>query len=675
MHGVGRKGQRSVRAPKARQRFAALVLGLAGCTPAEVVKPPLVPAPPPPPVVVAPLVRMALPEDLLLLLRWRDPDALLTTLDAWSPGTRSPAAPWWQAWLASLSVDIDPTGDVEALVVLDRTIDPPAPSWAISFALREAPRPLATAPVATAPVATAPVASAPVATLPVRTPNGWLCQGAPALGEASRRWVCAASERELAALVPAATRAAPLAPPSDRALTIRVDTRPLTRLDLTQLRRFVDEAQHQFWPIEAMNERITTKLGGFSDALRDELMFVLEDLDGTRIDLSPVSGEPALALRVTSQAAPTHSRLMRLMLGSGAVGLVPSSLWDLPKDSGRASFWWSFDPQPLAEVREPLGTLLRLVLDFRGLSWRQQLQAQRLIENLPLPEAPLVLAHGRREPTASAAEHAAQPDGASSPGAGRWWLCQAGGDIAAYRRYGEELATAFADPVLGAQLVRLLRSGFGEHWSLRSLKQRAPKHRGLVPGSFVLELELKPARPRAPAEEGYAPAPIAAAETSGPKRYLIVAGPDPLAPLDGGLKLAWGDDEAFLTSLVAGGRGGLKHADTLAARDGLSELVRQRSLMGGFSNLESWLSWFVPVAPANAAEPGTTGSSDVAPGTNTPHGARTPILYSVAPNMNDQGFVFDAKLGRETVEDLKFLLTGAPAADRPAPPAAGEPAR
>jgi hypothetical protein len=210
-----------------------------------------------------------------------------------------------------------------------------------------------------------------------------------------------------------------------------------------------------------------------------------------------------------------------------------------------------------------------------------------------------------------------------------------------------------------------------------------------VPGSFVLELELKPARPRAPGEDGYAP-PTATPETTGPKRYLIVAGPDPAATLDGGLKLAWGDDEAFLTSLLAGERGGLKRTDTLAAREGLSELVRQRALMGGFSNLESWLAWFVPLAPANGLE----SRAEVAPGsTQTPHGARTPILYSVEPHMNDQGFVFDAKLGRETVEDLKHLLTGAaslerpavdrPASEQPAPeppppaaptPAAGEPA-
>jgi hypothetical protein len=601
--------------------------------------------------VVAPLVRMPMPDNLLVMLRWRDPEALLTTLDAWSPGMRSLAAPWWQAWLASFSADIDPAGDVEALVVLDQTIDPPAPSWAISFAQREPPRSRATA---------------PAVALPARAPNGWMCEAALALGEAGRRWVCAASERELAALVPAATRAAPLWPASDGALTIRVDTRPLTRLDLTQLKRFVDEAQHRFWPIEVMNERITTKLGGFSDALRDELVFVLEDLDGTVIDLSPVSGEPALSLRVTSQATPTHSRLMRLMLGSGAVGLVPSSFWDVPKDSQRASFWWSFDARPLAELREPLGALLRLVLDFRGLSWRQQLQAQRLIENLPLPEAPLVLAHGQREPS-SEAEQVAPMENAASLGAGRWWLCQTGGDIAAYRRYGEELASAFGDPVLGAQLVRLLRSGFGEHWSLRSLKQRAPRHRGLVPGSFVLELELKPARARAPGEDGYAP-PAATPETTGPRRYLIVAAPDPAAPLDGGLKLAWGDDEAFLTSILAGARGGLKRADTLAARDGLSQLVRQRALMGGFSNIESWLSWFVPVAPANGPESRAEG----APGTKTPHGARTPILYSVAPHMNDQGFVFDAKLGREAVEDLKHLLTGAALLERPAVEAAVE---
>jgi hypothetical protein len=584
-----------------------------------------------------------MPEEVLVMLRWRDPDALLQTIDAWSPSQRVGAAPWWQAWVASFAADIDPAGSVEGLIVLDQSVEPPVPSWALSFALRETPR-LAPA---------APGASVP---LPSRAPNGWVCEPSQALGVASRRWVCAGTERELARLVPAVTRAAPLVPLNDSAFTATLNTKPLTRLDLGQLKRFVDETQQRLWPIDPMNERIKAQLGAFSEALRDELVFLLEDLNGAVVDLRPITGEPALSLQMTIPAPPSHSRAMRMLLGSGAAGLVPNSLWEVHRESQRASFWWSFDAAPLAELREPLGALLQTVLDFRGLPWRLQLQAQRLVENMPVLQAPLVFAEGQRrelpaDPGKLPAE--SQADGVPSRSAADagWWLCQTSGDLALYRRYAEELERAFGDPVLGPQLVRLMRSSLGDGWAMRSFKQRAPRHRGLVPGSFVLELELKPA----PGEAEVVSSEAGAHLQPGPKRYLIVAGSDPAAPVDGGLKLAWGDDEAFLTTLVAGGRQGLKHTDTLAAREGLSELVRRRALFGGFSNLQTWLRWFGP-EPTPAAD-GAEPLLDAHPALNLPHGALSPILYSVSPGTSDQDLVFDAKLGLETLEDVKVLVT------------------
>jgi hypothetical protein len=46
--------------------------------------------------------------------------------------------------------------------------------------------------------------------------------------------------------------------------------------------------------------------------------------------------------------------------------------------------------------------------------------------------------------------------------------------------------------------------------------------------------------------------------------------------------------------------------------------------------------------------------------------ARTPIIYSLSSAMNDQGVVFQAKLGLSTLEDLEFLVTSPARAADPA---------
>lgn len=608
--------------------LTATVGGVWACTPAEVAKPaaPVAPQAPRQPPTLTPL---PLPAERVVVARFRDSEALFQLIDAWVPTEAVGLSHWWRAWLTSVHADIDASAAIEAFVALDPSVAPPTLTWVLGFPLRE--------PAEGAP----PPAAEPGEAF--SAPNGLRCGVARALGAAARRLVCAPSDRELEALTPIATRALPLAPLAEAAAAAELHTAALTRLDRAELRRIVHDERVRLVPIDPMNERFAKQLGAVSDALRDELVLLLEDLDGARLRFDPLPGEPALGVTLETRGMPSRSRLLRAALGSGVMGLVPNSLWGASKDTHAAGFWWSFEPEPLEELRPPLAALLGTVMGFRGLSWRLQLQAQNLVENLPLPAAPIVFARGSVPPSADAATP--EPD--------TWWVLQASGELSRYRRYAGELVRAFDDPVLGPQLVRVIRAGIGEHWAPASLKLRGPRHPGLGAGSFVLELTLA-ADPDAPAAEARfeaATSPELALESAGHKRYLIVAtaGAD---AVEGGLKLGWASDEAFLTALMADGRHALKTTDTLATRDGLASLVSQRALGGGFSNLRAWLRW---LGPADAP---TSGSARVAQG--APHGGLAPILYSVARSSDEQAVVARAKLGVGTFEDLRFLLTSAP---------------
>jgi len=118
------------------------------------------------------------------------------------------------------------------------------------------------------------------------------------------------------------------------------------------------------------------------------------------------------------------------------------------------------------------------------------------------------------------------------------------------------------------------------------------------------------------------------------------------------VKIAWAADEKFLLSLAANPARRPLGA-TLAARGGLGVLHEQRTLMGGFSSLAAFAN-----GPAERLGLGAqlVSAVDVAP-----HRGLSPIPYRVSQQAELPVLAISASLGRETLEDLLFLIAdGAP---------------
>ena len=114
---------------------------------------PKVAPPPPPPArlankLEASLAALALPDDLVLAGRWKNPRALLADLQAWSPGAEVLES-WLLTQLGAPSRPIDLTAPAELIVVLDEASEPPALRWALSLGLGAAPGRPATPPADT----------------------------------------------------------------------------------------------------------------------------------------------------------------------------------------------------------------------------------------------------------------------------------------------------------------------------------------------------------------------------------------------------------------------------------------------------------------------------------------------------------------------------------------------
>jgi hypothetical protein len=613
--------RRRCRAAPARAAALLWLAALAGACehPSGVAPPPVaVPTPvaPPPPRIDTPL---PLPEDLLLAGRWRRPAALLKQLQAWA-GADLSLELWLRGRVGRPSRPIDLQAPIEFFALWDGKPEPPVLRWAVSFAL-----------------GTADPADIPSAPRDVESPIGLSCAEAHALGAVPLRMVCASSDAELLELLPVATRALPLAPiaegESDAELTLRVRSGPLRAVDDPTLQGRATAWLEQAFGLQSLNRRGDAELAGLAQTLRDELRNLADDLDGASLQLSRRSEEKPLELSLVAPRAAARSELMQLLVGTGAVGIPPSDFWQLLHASEGAGYLWAFNAVPLARLRAPCAALLGTLLDFRGLPDRLQQQARWLLERLPLPMGPIVHATG----------HLPASSDAHAPPA---WLAELGwgalsfaGKFSDYEAWTDQLASAFNDPILGPQFGRLLRSAWGPRWVPQHVKRRRlPGGHGAARGSFLLELAFAPPQDETDAE---APARAPANVPSAPTLFVL------FAPESDGVKIAWAADEKFLLSLAADPARRPLSA-TLAGRAGLGSLHDQRTLLGGFSSLATWASFgagrFGLDEHAAAAVDGA------------PHRGLSPILYQLSQSADAPVLALSASLGRETWEDLMFLI-------------------
>jgi hypothetical protein len=358
------------------------------------------------------------------------------------------------------------------------------------------------------------------------------------------------------------------------------------------------------------------------------------------------SEQQTLELSVLAPAAAGRSALGQLLVGSGATGIAPAEFWHAHEASEDAGFIWAFESTPLARLRQPVAALLGTLLDFRGVPERLARQARHLVDDLPLPRGPVIHASGRLP--APAATVAARAPWLDELG---WQLFNVRGAFAEYRFYVAALVDAFNDPILGPQFGRLLRGALGPHWAPLRMKQRRPRYAAELPrDSFVLEVTLSTAFTGSPstAPPGTDPEPYASARAAPLPTLFVVFAPDD----EDGVKVAWGGDEAFLVTVVSQPQATQASA-TLASRAGLGSLHERRTLAGGFYSLAALAELDGSLLPRIG--PWERRAKSVA---EAPHRGLSPIVYTVSQHSAAATLSLSASLGRDTVEDLLFLISG-----------------
>lgn len=604
---------------------------------------PKVAPPPPPPArlankLEASLAALALPDDLVLAGRWRNPHALLADLQAWSPGAEVLES-WLLTQLGAPSRPIDLTAPAELIAVLDEASEPPALRWALSLGLGAAPgRP----------------ATPPAEPRDVSSPAGLSCAESRALGPAAARLVCAPDDDQLARLLPHATRALPLAPVGDADLALSLRAAPLAALEESRARALVSG-----WlgPLLAsvvgssrINDRFDEQWARAVDAVARELYSLAEDLDGSSIAVSLSAQEQALEVSLLAPAAAGRSALGQLLVGSGASGLAPTEFWQAHEASDGAGFSWAFQAAPFARLREPLAAMLGTVLDYRGVPHRLEQQARELVLYLPMPRGPVVHAGGRLPALGGA--RARRAPWLEALG---WQLYSVRGNFAEYQYYVGALAKSFNDPILGPQFARLIRSGVGPAWAPVRMEQRRPIAGALPRGSFVLEIAF--AEPAQSEPVGDPPATRARGPASGASAAEVPTLPPELfavfVPDEDGVRIAWGADERHLISLLVQ-PARPKASATLAGRAGLGELNLHRLLAGGFVSLAS-----VDELTSGPIGGGWLGGGPARTIESAPHRGQSPVLYALS-QPSDAWLHLTLRIGRATLEDLLFMLGTGP---------------
>jgi hypothetical protein len=579
-------------------------------------------------VAVEPNAPLELPEDLVLVGRWRNPTVLLRQLEGWAGGDLSFEL-WLRGRIGQPSYPVDLTAPVELLAVLDRQTDPPGLAWALSLGLD-------------VPASSAAHAAARSAR-DVESPSGLACAEQGSLGSAPLRMVCAASDDHLARLLRHATHALPLTPLSRADMALLVRAEPLRAIDDPAIHSLVSSWLSKVLDVSAMNEPFAIQWASALESVTAELRNLADDLDGSSVEFSLRSEQQTLELSVLAPAAAGRSALGQLLVGSGATGIAPAEFWHAHEASEDAGFIWAFESTPLARLRKPVGALLGTVLDFRGVPERLARQARLLVEDLPLPRGPVIHASGRLPAVAGTV--VARAPWLDELG---WQLLNVRGAFAEYRFYVSALVDAFNDPILGPQFGRLLRGALGPEWAPLRMKQRRPRRAAELPrDSFVLEVTFASASAVSPsvASPGTAADDILVRSAPLPTLFAV------FAPDDDGVKVAWGGDEAFLVSVVSQPQTN-KAAATLASRAGLGSLHEQRTLAGGFYSLAALAELDGSLLPRIG--PWERRGKSVA---EAPHRGLSPIVYTVSQPFAATTLSLSASLGRDTVEDLLFLIS------------------
>lgn len=248
--------------------------------------------------------------------------------------------------------------------------------------------------------------------------------------------------------------------------------------------------EQQLWPLYAAWLDAESRNRGFDETLSrvlheaaTETRALLADLGYVRLELAPAPSPTELDLELTLRFKTRESWLASL-LHDPAPTQAPAAFFRLPPDTQQAHSVRGLTAPRHERARRSVASLLRALLAYQGTPERLQDRATELVFQAPLPAAPWTVAHGGGDSAAA------------------WWLGVVEEPAARHLAFLEQLASAYADPVLGPQLRRVLRAALGDAHTPLSLAEKKPLPRGWPKGTRLFTATYPGDPPAAPGKLG-----------------------------------------------------------------------------------------------------------------------------------------------------------------------------
>lgn len=618
--------------------------------------PPAAPAPATPPkppaTLAAPapdLTEVPEPNDLVALVRWKNPDASVATVVGWAG---------LHASLKDAVADLLPdprfagvvatSAPVDAAVALDPSAPDtdPQPFAAVSIGLRSLDEAKKAAESRGSVSEVRPGVYRVVERRHHR--HGKVsCVIAASVGEAPARLVCGDRDRDVDALAPYLTRTLPKAQlaPSDLHGEVRfvpVEKRygQLLRQSLKLGADFVPGQLQIGQP--TFDRALTDAVQG----LVEEITSLTTDLDTLTFDvgLDPSVAKGSLALKFRDRQSWTVGTL----LDSGnRAAAAPPSFWRLPADSSFASFGRGADPKRFAAIRHSLSTLLDGWLAHEGVAPADRQAMTELLSDKYGVDAPSVAATG----PLNAAERASLLDakgGGHPTQMTRQALASFGWEVLGIEEPSEKwsgavknLAAAYNRPGVQKMLKKEL-SGLELDTALPSVKVvTAPK--GLPAGSVELDMAFVPDAIEAAGAADFDAhgRRKAKAKVAGPAVHVYFE----MMPDAGRTWFAFGGQRDALVSHLIAVKAGAPDSGTIAGRAGLEPLKNGAFASAGFTTVGALLRSFGSGASRTMLELGGGPSVDFERLLNgIPHHGETPILIEYGIQASGQGATLSSSL-------------------------------
>ncbi|MDX2051732.1 MAG: hypothetical protein SFV15_05025 [Polyangiaceae bacterium] len=346
--------------------IATLLAGCGGAPAAHAPKPPtqVLAAPNAGAEVVAVPTPVTAPEDIVGVLRVKNPAALLDTLTDWAHLPLD-----WKTLAASrmpgLTEVVALDAPLEALAMLappsGKTVDEPLA--ALSVGLKS----LARA-VQFARDQGQDAERIEPDIYQLGSVLGSPCAMGPALGKTPARLVCGMDEQSLRALMPYATRGLPLValPTTDLHVELRAD--PLRRRYAEKLERLSALAPLALSQLGQDHPVFDRALGDAVHALTAEALALVQDLEAITIDSSADVGQSKLDLEVGVNFRKKTSWMAQIVDDlTSQSGTAPPLFWRLPKDATTASFRFKGSTRGKDAIRTTITNLAEGFADHEGL--------------------------------------------------------------------------------------------------------------------------------------------------------------------------------------------------------------------------------------------------------------------------------------------------------------------